>query len=155
MKKFSTFILVLSFFAFSGPVAGAQTLAVKKIMAKYKTDYIPEFKSSLAARTNDPTLADIDVEIDFASFGDNAEELDLAVRELHQAKGAILFLAKDATGKEAIEKGLKKITIRKTLVASKKELNLSGGNLTLGTYSYDLRTMIPTSEIQAYLLKKL
>ncbi|MEO6069094.1 MAG: hypothetical protein ABIP31_01050 [Chitinophagaceae bacterium] len=154
MKKVFLFSALLMFVFASQSVLG-QNMATKKIIAKYAADYIPEFKESLAYRSGNPALAKIDVDIDFGSFGDNYEELDLAVRQLHQLKGAILFLAKDATGKEAIEKGLKKITIRKTSDVGKKEISISNGNLLLATNSFDLKTLISTSEIQKFLETKL
>ena len=152
MKRLTLFsFLLFSSFIFSS-YCYAQSMGTKKIIAKYATDYIPEFKSSLAYRSNNPALANIDIVIDFASFGDNSADLDLAVRQMNMAKGAILFLAKDAVGKEAIEKGLKTITIRK---ASNKAISYKGGNLTLAATDFELKNIIGTPEIQKFLEKNL
>jgi len=154
MKKLLVYLSVVSAILTSLSATG-QDLATKKIIAKYEKDYIPEFKSSLAYRSGNPALGKINVVIDFKSFGNNAEELDLAVRELNMVKGAILFLAKDAAGKTAIEKGLNTITIRQAADAAGRQLKLTNGNLILATHSFDLKTLIGTPEIQKYLEKSL
>ena len=156
MKLLLPASLVLAFLLLCTAMpAGAQNLATQKIIAKYKADYVPEFKSSLAGRSGDPALANIDVDMDFASFGDNSADLDLAVRQLNMAKGAILFVAKDAAGKAAAEKGLKRIVVRKAAGASGRTVTLSGGTLTLAATSYELSDVIGSAEIQKLLLANL
>ncbi|MEJ7626083.1 MAG: hypothetical protein WKF35_04400 [Ferruginibacter sp.] len=147
--------IILSLLIISSFVTTAQSMATKKIIAKYESDYIPEFKESIAYRSNNPALGKIEINMDFESFGDNTAELDLAVRELNMVKGAILFLAKDAVGKASIEKGIKKITIRKVEDVSKKGIDLTGNNLTIATTSFDLKTLIGSAEIQKFLEKNL
>jgi len=157
MKPLISFSLIFIFiFIFIFSVTGyTQNMATKKIMAKFETEYIPEFKESLIYRTNNPALGKIVVIIDFESFGDNTEELDLAVRELNMVKGAILFLAKDEVGSSSVEKGLKMLTIRKVDDVSKKEISLKEGNLLIATNSFDLKTIIGSAEIQKFLEKNL
>ena len=155
MKKnisiFSMFLLLI----LSVNIGFAQNLATKKTIAKYEKDYIPEFQQSLAYRTGYPAFEKINVEIDFASFDDNTEELDLAVRQLNMLKAALIFLGKDDVGKVSIEKGIKKVIIRKTKTPAEKEISLKNTNLTLATNSFDLKTLIGTPEIQKYLEKNL
>ncbi len=130
--------------------ATAQSMAVKKVQAKYEADYIPEFKSSLASRSMIPALGNIDVMVDYASFGDDAAGLDLAVRELHQVKGALMQIAKDKAGSDAIQSKIKRVVIRKS-AASAKGVKMQGSDLVVASDSFELNGMIATAAIQKYL----
>ena len=154
MKTLSLRVLTLLFLAFAPTMMYAQSMSVNKIKAKYEADYIPEFKSSLAARSVVPALGNIDVMVDYASFGDDAAGLDLAVRELHQVKGALLQIAKDKAGSEAIQSKIKRVVIRKSDAAS-KGVKMQGSDLVVASDSFELRDMVETSAIQKYLEKTL
>ena len=153
MKTLRTLSLLVALFA-TAPLF-AQNMATKKVQAKYEADYIPEFKSSLAGRSGVAAFGEMAVAIDYASFGDDAAELDLAVRQLNMAKGAILDLARDAAAKDALTQKLKGIRIVKTADASGKKISMDAGTLVLATNSFDLRTLISSSEIKAFLEKSL
>ncbi len=154
MKTLSLRFLTLLFLAFAPAMLFAQSMAVNKVKAKYEADYIPEFKSSLASRSMVPALGNIDVSVDYASFGDDAAGLDLAVRELHQIKGALMQIAKDKTGSESIQSKIKRVVIRKS-AASDKGVKMQGSDLVVSSDSFELNGMIGTSAIQKYLEKTL
>lgn len=145
-NRLLSFLLLLA----TASTATAQSMAVKKVQAKYEADYIPEFKSSLASRSMIPALGAIDVMVDYASFGDDAAGLDLAVRELHQVKGALLQIAKDKAGADAIQSKIKRVVIRKS-AASAKGVRIDGGDLVVSSDSFELNGMIGSAAIQKYL----
>ncbi len=150
MKKITSLLSFLALFLAATPGLYAQSMAVKKVQAKYETDYIPEFKSSLAGRSMIPAMGNIDVMVDYASFGDDAAGLDLAVRELHQVKGALLQIAKDKVGAATIQSKIKRVVIRKS-DASAKGVKMSGSDLVVASNSFELNDMIASSAIQKYL----
>ena len=133
----------------------AQSLATEQEIAKYTSDYIPEFKSSIVERSGNANLGKIEVSVDFASFGDNKEELENGQRQLINVKGALLFLNKNPAARARIEKKLKKITI--VLVPSKtqKGLSLSNGELIVKSNSFGLSDLQGSEDVKNFLLKKL
>ena len=154
MKTLSLRVLTLLFLALAPTLLYAQSMAVNKIKAKYEADYIPEFKSSLAARSMVPELANIDVMVDYASFGDDAAGLDAGVRELHQVKAALMQIAKDKAGSEAIQSKVKRVVLRHSTAAA-KGVKMQGTDLVVSSDSFELSGMIGSNDIQKYLEKTL
>ncbi len=154
MKKASLFLCTLFVLALAPTLLFAQSMAVNKIKAKYETDYIPEFKSSLAARSMVEALGNINVMVDYASFGDDAAGLDAGVRELHQVKAAIMEIAKDKAGSEAVQKKIKRVVLRHSTAAA-KGVKMQGTDLVVSSDSFELSGMIGSNEIQKYLEKAL
>ncbi len=154
MKKTALFLCTLFLLAFAPTLLFAQSMAVNKIKDKYETDYIPEFKSSLAARSMVPELANIDVMVDYASFGDDAAGLDAGVRELHMVKAALMQIAKDKAGSAAIQSKIKRVVLRHSTAAA-KGVKMQGSDLVVSSDSFELSGMIGSNEIQKYLEKVL
>ncbi len=133
----------------------AQSLATEQEIAKYSSDYIPEFKSSIVERSGNSNLGKIDVSVDFASFGDNKAELENGQRQLINVKGALLFLNQNAAAKARIENKLKKITIILVPSNAQKGLSLSKGELIVKSDSFDLNRLHSSEVVKEFLLKKL
>jgi hypothetical protein len=134
--------------------AMAQSLATEQEIAKYSSDYIPEFKSSIVERTGNANLGKIDVSVDFASFGDDKSELESGQRQLIHAKSALMFLNKNATAKTRIEQKLKKISLIMVPNAAQRGLSMSNGTLTIKSDSFSNK--VHSSEnIKDFLMKKL
>lgn len=133
----------------------AQSLGMKAEIAKYSRDYIPEFTSSIVSQSGNAKLGQIAVNMDFQSFGDNKPELENAARQLFHAKGAILFLNKDATARAAIESKIKAIKIVLVPDVKSKNMTLQNGTLTMASNSFDLGKFHSSEDIKKFLLKNL
>ncbi len=133
----------------------AQSMATEREIAKYSTDYIPEFKSTIVNQSGNAKLGEIAVNVDFASFGDNKTELENGQRQLIHVKGALLFLNKDAVSKARIERKFKKISIILVSSESQRSLAMSNGELIIKSNSFDLNKLYSSEDIKGFLLKKL
>jgi hypothetical protein len=133
----------------------AQSMATEREIAKYSTDYIPEFKSTIVNQSGNAKLGDIAVNVDFASFGDNKTELENGQRQLIHVKGALLFLNKNAVSKTRIEQKFKKISIILVPSESQRTLAMSNGELIIKSTSFDLNKLYSSEDIKDFLLKKL
>jgi hypothetical protein len=133
----------------------AQSLATEQEIAKYSSDYIPEFKSSIVERSGNPNLGKIDISVNFSSFGDNKSELENGQRQLINVKGALLFLNNNTVAKARIENKLKKITIILVPSKAQKGLSLSKGELIVKSDSFDLNNLHNSEVVKEFLLKKL
>ena len=133
----------------------AQSLETKAEIAKYSKDYIPEFTSSIVSQSGNAKLGEIAVNMDFQSFGDNKTELENAARQLFHLKGAVLFLNKNATAREAIESKIKSIKIVLVPDVKSKKMTFKNGTLTMASNSYDLGKFHSSEDIKKFLLKNL
>jgi hypothetical protein len=133
----------------------AQSLETRAEIAKYSKDYIPEFQSSIASQSGNEKLGKIAVNMNFDSFGDNKTELENAARQLFHFKGAVLFLNKDATARNAIETKIKAISIVLVPDAKGKKLSFKNGVVTMSSNSFDIGNFHSSEDIKSFLLKKL
>lgn len=133
----------------------AQSLETRAEIAKYSKDYIPEFQSSIASQSGNEKLGKIAVNMDFDSFGDNKTELENAARQLFHFKGAVLFLNKDVTARNAIETKIKAISIVLVPDAKGKKLTFKNGVVTMASNSFDIGKFHSSEDIKSFLLKKL
>jgi hypothetical protein len=132
----------------------AQSLATEREIAKYSSDYIPEFKSSIVERTGNANLGKIDVSVDFASFGDNKSELESGQRQLIHVKGALMFLNKNATAKARIEQKLNKISLILVPNAAQRGMSMSNGTLIIKSDSFSNK-LHSSENVKEFLLQKL
>lgn len=133
----------------------AQSMATEREIAKFSSDYIPEFKSTIVSQSGNAKLGEIAVNVDFASFGDNKAELENAQRQLIHVKGSLLFLNKDTAAKARIERKFKKISIILVPSESQRSLAMSNGELIIKSNSFDLNQLYSSEDIKNFLLKKL
>ena len=133
----------------------AQSLAAKQEIAKHTTDYLPEFKSSIVGQSGNANLGKIDVNVDFASFGNSKEELENGQRQLIHIKGALLFLNKNATARTEIEKQLKKIMIGLVSDPKQKGMSFKDGELVVKSNSFALGSLHGSEDVKKFLLENL
>ena len=135
--------------------ATAQNLQTKNVIQKYSVDFVPEFKRTVVSQTGNAQLGNIDVAVDFASFGDNAEELTDAAAQLFHVKGALMALNKSPAARPEIERKFKTIVMVLNADASKRSMSLKNGTFTLVNTSYKTGKYFSSSDIQRYLEKAL
>jgi hypothetical protein len=133
----------------------AQSLATEQEIAKYSSDYIPEFKSTIVNQSSNPNLGKIDINVDFASFGDNKLELENGQSQLIHIKGALLFLNKNVAAKSRIEKKFKKINLILVPNSAQRGLSMSNGELIVKSDSFSSDKRYSSEDIKTFLLQKL
>jgi hypothetical protein len=77
------------------------------------------------------------------------------LRQLFHFKGAVLFLNKDVTARNAIETKIKAISIVLVPDAKGKKLTFKNGVVTMASNSFDIGKFHSSEDIKSFLLKKL
>jgi hypothetical protein len=157
MKTTSCFLFVLlpAVILTVSPGLHAQNLETKKAIANFKDNAIPDFKKSIVSMSKNEKLGEIQVEVDFGSFGNNAAEIDAAVSQLLHAKAALVSITRNAAAREEVEKQIKKIVIKFEADEAKRKASVSDASLLICSHSFSMSKLFSSVELERMLEKSL